>query len=379
MTLDGYFDGAIAHLEARGQLMLASIPADLPRDYDALSTTLEHHIRASLNELAKLRTDTALRTPENLRVRLRTFKREVANLEHLERSALAALSRALPPDNHMNRLVDGIKRETGFPFVAPIVSPFSGNHYSTDILLKIISVPLLEGSFVLHLPDLYHELGHHLLTGMSNPKLEPLYEQCLMSGGDIDEHFRNAARQASLGFSPKAHLPLLRIYRSSWIQYWLVEFYCDVFAAACLGPAYGWAHLLLTLKQAPDPFVTPASRPTTHPPDHARMQVILDVLNTTGHTAATKRMSALWDQLMQAQNHTREAEFDLALPDSLRDAVVDHALKGFREIGCVYGRAGQLPPIARILNEAWDAFLASPDQFAKSEAQFTARLSAVSA
>ena len=40
--------------------------------------------------------------------------------------------------------------------------------------LNLLCVPLTEGQFLLHLPDLYHELAHPLLVEEDDPLVEPL-------------------------------------------------------------------------------------------------------------------------------------------------------------------------------------------------------------
>jgi hypothetical protein len=55
-----------------------------------------------------------------------------------------------------------IAEELMFPLPAPVVSCQS--HFSSYFHafpgLNVLRVPLKEGHFLLHLPDLYHELGH---------------------------------------------------------------------------------------------------------------------------------------------------------------------------------------------------------------------------
>lgn len=377
MTLQTCVHGAVVQMETRARWMLANIPGDLPRDYDALAALLEERIVQSLRQLEALRTNRENSAEAKTGVRFRTFKREVAELEHLERFGLAPLSRAHPNDNALNRLVHAIKRETHFPFVAPVVSPFSHQYYLTDTRLRVIAVPLLEGSFILHLADLYHELAHFFLTASANPKTTPLIDAYVVAGAAVSEHYARAVRIAGQGFSPQSHAGLLTVFRSSWIKYWLKEFFCDVFAAAALGPAYGWAHLFLTLKHVPNPFETPVSKASTHPPDHARMEVIAAVLQETGHAAAEHTMRQIWSKLLEADGQRREAEFDLAVPAGLRQSVVTQALAGYRQIGCQFATPGSFPPVAQILNQAWEIFLADPDGFPDQESELRTRLFAL--
>lgn len=378
MNLESYFFGAVAHTEARAHRMLESIPGTLPRDYDALVETLLLRINGSLAELEKLRSPEMLEA-KNAAVRLRTLKREAAHLATIEQYALPALVRALPPDNEMNRLVHTLKRETGFPFVAPVVSPFTGDYFNTELNLKIILVPLLESSSLLHLPDLYHELAHHLVIAAENPKLKELYEQLLSNGGDVDDHFREAVQEVSRGFSPAAHADMLNLYRACWISSWLMEFYCDIFAAACLGPAYGWAHLLLNVKRSPNPYRLPVTKPSRHPPDHARMQAILQTLSSLGYSSAVHRMNALWDQFLAQQSHRREPEYEMALPAPLLELTVQRALAGFRDSGCHFAEPDRFKPVALLMNQAWELFLEDPAAFLLQERELTQRLFAACA
>jgi len=57
---------------------------------------------------------------------------------------------------------------------------------------------------------------------------------------------------------------------SSWAKYWLTEFFCDLFAVFCVGPAFVWSHLHLAMKRRGDPYTTPDFSATMHPADDAR-------------------------------------------------------------------------------------------------------------
>ena len=54
-----------------------------------------------------------------------------------------------------------------------------------------MSVPLAERHFLLHLPDLYHELAHPLLVARDDPVIEPLQGKMLESAKEAMEYFHS--------------------------------------------------------------------------------------------------------------------------------------------------------------------------------------------
>jgi hypothetical protein len=120
--------------------------------------------------------------------------------------------------------------------------------------LNLLFVPLIEGDFLLHLPDLYHELAHPLLAVANDPALEPFQNAFYSAADRVMEHLEGLERREDRRYGPRAYGLLLQRWVDAWIPYWLTEFFCDAFAACTVGPAYVWAHLHLIAKRGDNPF-----------------------------------------------------------------------------------------------------------------------------
>ena len=77
------------------------------------------------------------------------------------------------------------------------------------------------------------------------------------------------------------------------MKFWMVEFFCDLFAVYTLGPAYGWAHLHLSAKRGGDPFDVPMLSASSHPADDARMRVMLVALSFRASRPRRTRSTAV--------------------------------------------------------------------------------------
>ena len=96
--------------------------------------------------------------------RLRKFKRVVSDLDFLENVAIAALKKAQKEDHCLNGLLERVCHEIGYPGVILVATTLSQAYFHIYPDLRLLCVPLVEGQFLLHLPDLYHELAHPLLV-----------------------------------------------------------------------------------------------------------------------------------------------------------------------------------------------------------------------
>src|SRR5690349_601120 len=113
--IDDYIDGAIAQLIERSRKLVAMIPRDLPRLYDGLSQRCRQELANVLRDLRFVAEDELLQRPENRLARLRAFRRIVADLDSLETTGIAALSRAHKDDDRLNELIAKITTEICYP------------------------------------------------------------------------------------------------------------------------------------------------------------------------------------------------------------------------------------------------------------------------
>jgi hypothetical protein len=358
--LDGYFIGAVGELIERARCLKAKVPRNLRRrDYDALRRVCDDRLADAIRGLREILDDPAYRKPEFHAQRLRVFRRIVADLDIIESYGIAALERADHADPFLNELLDRIAKEIGFPHTTPIVTTLSQRYFYVISELNLLCVPLIEGDFLLHLPDLYHELGHPLLLVPDDPIIEPFQAAHLKALGTSYDYF-NAEIEKERGYGPKQNRPMLEAWQAAYVKSWITEFFCDGFAASTLGPAFAWAHLHLCAKRGGNPFGATAA---SHPAEDARMSVILKVLSQLGHTDSVTEVRAHWNDLLQESGFRAEPEYRRCYPQTMLSDIARFCVEGVERIGCRVARPNIGGTVHVLLNEAWEMFWRTPADY----------------
>ncbi|MCZ7632997.1 MAG: hypothetical protein M5U20_05890 [Phycisphaerales bacterium] len=368
--MDVYVTGCINQLESRIRELRARIPRRLPRDYDTLAKECRSRLDASLATLRSLRGDPDYQVPANQPERMRKLKREVADLDMLETEGIAALVRATDDDHQLNRLLERITQEIDYPLVTPVVTTLSQQYFCINTELNLLAVPLIEGRFLLHLPDLYHELAHPLLLARDEPQVEAFLAAFGLALRDVlayleDESVKESRRNGPLGSETE-----LGLWRLCWVRFWLTEFFCDLFAVCTLGPAFVWSHLHLCALRGKDPFDVAQHYPSSHPADDARMKAMLAALSACGFNDEATVISSRWTSLATASGFRPEPEYHRCFPVSVLNALASHAKNGVEQMRCRLALKGSLDgPVRLTLNSAWAEFWADPNCYAQWEQQ----------
>lgn len=368
MTISRYFDGSIAQLIERAKLMTAKIPRDLPRAYDTLAQTCRNLINSHVADLRRLNDVTLYGSEANQSERVRKFRRIVADLDFIETVGIAALKKAQRDDHGLNSLLERIAREIAYPIETPVVTPLSHSYFHIFPQLRLLRVPLVEGHFLLHLPDLYHELAHPLLSEENDPLIEPLQKKFAVSIRRCLQYIRTEQTKEDRRNTPSKTMFMLRAWESSWARFWLTEFYCDLFGTFTAGPAFAWSHLHLAAKRGEDPFAVPEFSPASHPADDARMRMMLTGLRLNGFPATDiDELETAWRGLLAATDSRREPEYDWCYPDSLLAQICADCFTGLRD-SHIQPHSGQIKDtVAALLNRAWKRFWINPADFASWE------------
>lgn len=365
--IDDYIAGSASQLVERSRTLIALIPRDLPRMYDGLSQRCRQEINNSLAALRLILDDPKLQRPENRAMRLRAFKRVVADLDFVETTGVAALSRAHADDHKLNGLVGRIATEIKYPLPAPICTGLSRDYFSINLHLNLLFVPLAEAHFMLHLPDLYHELAHPLLGTEDDPVIEPFRNKFAEAMAMCLGAARDELNRLERGRNPEGMKIATRAWEGSWVRGWLAEFFCDLLATYTAGPAFAWSHLHLALKRGVDPFKMPAYAASSHPADDARMRAMLQGLNLMGLDSKSQRISSSWNACLSALNVRGCADYDRCFQNELLQAIAQLAFEGTQSIGIAMYEPQQKGSVAAALNEAWESFWVGPDAFVVRE------------
>lgn len=293
--------------------------------------------------------------------RLRNLKIVIRDLDVIENVAVSAISRNHPDDTQINKIVQQICKEIHYPIpVPPTGSALSTNYYQIYPHFNLLCVPLLECDFLLHLPDLYHELAHPLFWTQNDSRISPFQEQAGAFYDMVLKHFDKVILEDQRNHG-SGMVPSYDIWKKNWAN-WLIEFFCDIFGVCTAGPAYGWAHLHLAMKRGSNPFEVPLYSKSTHPNDEARMQVILYVLEYMHLTNAKDSIEKKWKEMKGIMAGQRNSSYAFAYPNEL---LKECALHGFRAVVNINSNiaTNQTGIIFKTLNEAWDQYWKDPTSF----------------
>jgi hypothetical protein len=226
-------------------------------------------------------------------------------------------------------------------------------------------VPLSEQHFLLHLPDLYHELAHPLLISRYDIRIQPFKDALIEVIDLVTTYIEEELERERRGGGPA----LLSFYLQQWLRYWIVnwatEFFCDLFAVYTLGPAYAWSHLHLSAARGEDPFKVPTmdGGSTTHPADDARMVAILHGLTLIGFGGEAAEIEGRWSQLIDAARSSPDADYRRCFPKRILESVAEKALIGVRGMNCRIAEPSTTGKVHDTLNRAWKEFWRDPDAY----------------
>lgn len=359
--MNDYFVGAIKQHQERGRRLIERIPPDLPREFHVLVQKSNDELTMLLDHLRELLEDPLMKLPDYQPERLRQFRRIVEYMNLLETTAIAALERYNQDDIFLNGLIGLIKTETHYPLLPPVVTSLSQQYFHIYPNLNLLFVPLSEGDFLLHLPDLYHELAHPLITERYNPRVKP-YQAALSTALDVILHYiaDEQSKEERRGIhAPKRISYYLYLWKKCWLE-WLIEFFCDLYGVCTIGPAFAWSHIYLCTKYGNDPYDVPLMSPLSHPADNARMKAMLSGLNLLGFTKEAKEIEAKWVELLSISGAKPIPEYGRCFPDAIIQKIAEEAVAGVKSIGCCVAEPNNRSPIYDLLNEAWFEFWRDP-------------------
>ena len=360
--MEGYFKGAVPQLIARAEALEMKIRSDLPVDYHSLAALCRDSLIGIRERLLTLLCDARYAEPGVQGVRLRTFRRCRKALTRLESRAIATLDRVKEEDRELNAFVRRIAREINHAPLPPVVSPLSTMYFCLDAGLGILFVPLVENRFLLHLPDVYHELGHQCFVKGSSPRLRPVAQALQASHLAWMQYCDEERRRLRRSRGPKAREAGMELAQRC-VPGWVVELYCDLFAVFTAGPAYAWSHLHLSALYGGSPYAVPVRESTTHPADEARMRVVLAGLRAIGFDDEAGEIEVRWSDLKVAGGFVVAPEFAAFYPAGVLDGMVGTALDGFDAAGVRGYRDAPADSVARVLNQAWTRFWSTPADF----------------
>jgi hypothetical protein len=368
--LDDYFKGTLPQLIERAKLLKGKIPTRrLPRDYEASIQRCQSELDNIIQRFRELEKPMSGASAVMHQARLRQFKRAVAELDRIELRGFAALHRAHEDDHQLNRLLFRICKEIEFPALPPTVTTLSKGYFYIDPGLNLLFIPPVEGSFLLHLPDLYHELCHPLLTHKDHPVLDRFRARFLECSARLHDHFADQRSKQTLRRGPQGFRDDLDTWEILWVKYWLAEFFCDLFAIFTLGPAYAWSHLHLFMKTGGNAYELPTLlRPTTHPSDAARMSALLVALRKSDFQSESAKIEQRWTKALDLTNPDPDSNYNHCYPEEILKFITQKVGEGVADLECRLARPDTSDPVHLMLNTAWRKFWEDPANYHRWEA-----------
>lgn len=363
--VERYLTGSLIQSLERARQLRQIVQRTYPREYDGLRQICLHSlddIQSHFQSLAQETiVDTALQTP----LRVRQFKRIVEHLNWVEGIGVFALGKMGSDDRFLNRLITVMCDEAVFPLIFPTICHISQDYFHIYPGFNLLCVPLLESRFLLHLPDIYHELCHlfHHRTRADIPSLHSYRVAYEKSQFEMVKHFQDRLTAADRVRKSEGLLAQIHLQNTSWARYWMQEFFCDLFAVMTAGPAFAWSHFHLCIKRGGDPFDTPLVSVSTHPADDARMRISLQLLKLMDFEVQAAHIEKAWQTYIELMGYSPSPEYRQCYPETLLSAIVSAAQVGIEGIGVVTAKPDSLQPIVRLLNDAWQEFWRAPEEF----------------
>lgn len=353
-----YFKGSLGQLIERARLLLARVPRQTAREFRPLAQTCNDRLAGVIRKLTALRDGEKYRAVTAQRERLDLYRSAVELLDLIETVAIAALERQHQDEVFLNRVLDEMTHEIGYPLVPPAVSSLSRDYFHIYTQFNLICVPLAESRHLLHWADLYHELAHAVLAETNHPAVAPFKQAISEAFARVQQHFLTEQQRLDLTPHPQLMRDNLVVWLTCW-ESWLDEFFCDLFAVFALGPAYVWSHLHLCAQQKQVLFEVPKFEITRHPVNGARMQLLLQAVDQLGFGQESMALRERWADLMNVTRETSSAAYDHCYPRGLFDRMVDLSFEGYKQMGCTLA-SSQLSGVRGLLTDAWSKFWTDP-------------------
>ncbi len=359
-----YINGAIREAIAKGRVLMSKIPGarELGIYFPSLATIANREIERIVSELDYLYNDDDYNDPKSIRQKFSKFKQLSGRLSDIENVVIAAMSRKAADDEFVNKLVYQICQEINYPLQTPVASCLSQKYYHIYPDYNLICIPLLESEFVLHIPDIYHELGHPLLY-LENPKLEAMQNNLGLFNVEVRKYFDDEIKRRELNKTNLSEFDAIHVWKESWLEKWSVELFCDLFATFTLGPAYIWSNIHMCTKMSWEVYKIPTFQKSSHPPGEARMKAILYGLDLIGFKDVKREIQEKWEEFKVIVDHKKPSGFPVAVPDKLLKLAAEFCLVGTKQIGCDIITPESEGKVCELLNNSWKQFWVDPENF----------------
>ena len=365
-----YLRATIMEQINRGLYLKKLIPH--PLEYPELSSLADRCgriIDENIQQLKYLLQELEERHENDIRDIYRGFRICARHIELVEYFGIPALYYQTPELGYLNKLIFKIHKEINLPLTPPSVACISTRYYYFHRFTNVIFVPTGESNFLLHLPDVFHEIGHEVLYNKENElRLAKVNESYREAISVITKYYQGLLTRKMRETGPEEIPRTIMHIHSQWKDYWVEEFFCDLFACYTLGPAYAWSHLHLTAKKSEDIYEFSSFLPQKHPSDDSRMKMLMIGLDNIGFSSGAASILSKWKNMPFVAGIQPVVEYQYAYPKELLGEIADLFLTGLKESNFSIVSLGKLEQldqnsIVKLLNEAWSLFWNDSEAF----------------
>ena len=294
---------------------------------------------------------------------LKEVKRCVRAIGEVEGYGLPPLHCQSEQAVFLKDVLSAMHHETGLRFRCPAVSCTSNDYYFTHLPTNTVYVPLSEATFLLHMPDFYHELGHVLLDHADHKsEYGPIKAGLASAVGATNGYYSQQVNSAGREAVPAQAQDGTEWVRTQWSGSWIQEAFCDLFALFAVGPAYAYSNLHLVSKLDRNVYELNILARQDHPSGEARMRLLDAGMRLLGNEQEADHVREEWDAVAQLCG-SPPPEYGHAFPSCLLHSIAatilptfgQAGLRGYAEGRNVQGVTDEVA-VATLLNDAWRTF-----------------------
>lgn len=309
-----FFRGQVNLLLKRCHILLErllSIRKKLQPEIETYIDKVEAELKSLQSRIEQLLSDPDFGANYLLKNQIQQYRRYSETLSIIEAEPITVLDQYNNRDYYLYYFLKLFCQQIGYPEKSPLVSTHSTDSFFVDLSSEIIHLPLCEDCFLLALPDLIHELGH-LFYDRNSTEIEQSFYSYL------NKYIQKEKNKAKNDNSSKSYQKKFDSLGQAWMQEYIIEFSCDIFATYLVGTAYAWSNLRLILESNDQIYHPGFGKYSTHPADEARMRAILITLEELQGSNSTKTIIKQWEDLKsQVFTQQQEMEYDYCYPNPL--------------------------------------------------------------
>lgn len=357
-----FFRGQVNLLLKRCHILLerlSSIRKKLQPEIETYIDKVETELESLQRRVEQLLSDPDFGANYLLTNQIKQYRRYSETLSIIEAEPITVLDQYNNRDYYLYCFLKLFCQQIEYPEKSPLVSTHSTDSFFVDLSSEIIHLPLCEDCFLLALPDLIHELGH-LFYDRNYIEIEQSFYSHLI------KYIQEEKNKAKNDNSSKSYQKKFDSLGQAWMQEYIIEFSCDIFATYLVGKAYAWSHLRLVLESNDQIYDPGFGKYSTHPADEARMRAILIALEELRGSNSIEKIKKEWEDFRaQVITQQQEMEYDYCYPNLLLGKLAKIVINLCRSNNLIpyYQHLQTDNNLSWIMQQAWIEFHKDPQAY----------------